>query len=203
MQEERRGIKEMLRDPRPIAGGADDPDPKDPKNPDPKDPDPKDPDPSTDKDTDHEAEAKKWKALARKHEAQAKANADAAKKLKELEDADKSEAQKAADKAAEAEKRAQEAEMRALRLEVAAEKNLTPAQAKRLAGTTKEELEADADELLESFKPAESSEGDDKSKTGPGGRPKERLKPGAGPDDDPEVNPDELAKKILSDSRGY
>lgn len=38
-----------------------------------------------------------------------------------------------------------------LRLEVAAAKGLTPAQAKRLVGTTKEELEADADEILEAF----------------------------------------------------
>ena len=51
-------------------------------------------------------------------------------------------------------KRAEAAEARALRHEVAAAKGLTPAQAKRLAGTTKEELEADADEILADFAPA-------------------------------------------------
>lgn len=39
-------------------------------------------------------------------------------------------------------------EARALRAEVALDKGLTVSQAKRLVGTTKEELEADADELL-------------------------------------------------------
>lgn len=39
-----------------------------------------------------------------------------------------------------------------IRLEVAAAKGLTPAQAKRLQGSTREELETDADDLLETFK---------------------------------------------------
>ena len=38
--------------------------------------------------------------------------------------------------------------MRALRAEVSNAKGLTPTQAKRLVGATREELEADADELL-------------------------------------------------------
>jgi hypothetical protein len=37
------------------------------------------------------------------------------------------------------------------RIEIGIEKGLTPKQAKRLQGTTKEELEADAEELLETF----------------------------------------------------
>lgn len=62
-------------------------------------------------------------------------------------DADKSEAEKRAA----AEQRATDAELRATRLEVAHAKGLTPAQAKRLVGATKEELEADADEILRDF----------------------------------------------------
>jgi hypothetical protein len=81
-------------------------------------------------------------------------------KVKQFEDADKSELEKVAAKAAEAEQRAAEAEARALRLEVAAAKGLTPSQAKRLIGGTREELEADADEILADFaaakKPADS-----------------------------------------------
>lgn len=46
------------------------------------------------------------------------------------------------------ERQAREAESRALRAEVANAKGLTPTQAKRLVGTTREELEADADELI-------------------------------------------------------
>lgn len=45
----------------------------------------------------------------------------------------------------------QAAELKALRLEVAAEKGLTPQQAARLQGATREELAADADALKELF----------------------------------------------------
>lgn len=62
-------------------------------------------------------------------------------------DADKSEAEKRAA----AEQRAADAELRALRLEVAHEKGLTAAQAKRLQGTNRDELMADADDLLTNF----------------------------------------------------
>lgn len=53
------------------------------------------------------------------------------------------------DRVAEIERQAKESEARALRAEVANAKGLTTAQAKRLVGATREELEADADELLE------------------------------------------------------
>lgn len=46
------------------------------------------------------------------------------------------------------EQQAKEAEARAMRAEVANAKGLTPTQAKRLVGSTREELETDADELL-------------------------------------------------------
>lgn len=93
-----------------------------------------------------------WKAEARKHEsrskewqAKAKANETAAQRLKELEDADKSEAEKALARAEAAEKRAAEAEAKALRAEIATEKGVPVA---LLAGNTREELEASAAELI-------------------------------------------------------
>lgn len=52
------------------------------------------------------------------------------------------------DRVAEIERQAKESEERAMRAEVANAKGLTPTQAKRLIGGTREELEADADELL-------------------------------------------------------
>jgi hypothetical protein len=52
------------------------------------------------------------------------------------------------DRVAEIERQAKDSETRALRAEVANAKGLTSSQAKRLVGSTKEELEADADELL-------------------------------------------------------
>lgn len=79
-------------------------------------------------------------------------------KLKELEDRDKTESQRLGEAADAYQKRAVEAEARALRLEVAAEKGLTPSQAKRLVGDSRDELEADADDLLENFKPPATSD---------------------------------------------
>lgn len=69
-------------------------------------------------------------------------------RLREFEDRDKTEAQKLAERAEAAEAALAALESNALRSEVALEKGLTPSQAKRLIGSTREELEADADELL-------------------------------------------------------
>lgn len=141
-------------------------------------------------DPDWKAEAEKWKAMARKHESQAKANADAAKRLKEREDAEKSETERAQERIAEAERKAAEAEAKVLRAEVAAAKGLSLAMARRLQGTTREELEADADELLTEFK---SRPGGDTLRS----RPTEKLRPGAVPNAEPEeTDPRKLAEKI-------
>jgi len=106
-----------------------------------------------------ETYVKKLRDEAAKYRTEAKANAEAAARLKEFEDRDKTEAEKAAGRLTAAEQRAAEAESRALRLDVAFEKGLTPAQAKRLVGTSREDLEADADEILRDFpvKPARPS----------------------------------------------
>lgn len=127
--------------------------------------------------TDWEAEATKWKALARKHETQAKENAGAATKLKELEDADKSEIDKLKEAAATEKRRADEAEARALRLEIAGEKGLTAAQAKRLVGSTREELEADADELLEAFGSKSAADEGKNGKSDKSDKPDARRRP--------------------------
>lgn len=110
-----------------------------------------------------------------------------AAKADELAEATKSEQEKAAEKAAAAERRATEAEKTALRIEVALDKapeGMPVAQirklAKRLAGDTREELEADADELFADFAP------DDDAAKEPKRRPQERLKPGAVPGAEPE-----------------
>jgi hypothetical protein len=71
-----------------------------------------------------------------------------AKKLDELTEAEKSEVQRANDRAAAAERRATELEAAQLRTSVAAAKKLPASLAARLQGSTKEELEADADALL-------------------------------------------------------
>lgn len=90
-----------------------------------------------------------------------------AAKFDELESASKTEAEKLAEKATTSERRATDAETRAMRLEVILDKlpeGTTPADmkrlvalSKRLVGSTREELEADASELLSTFKPAEDA----------------------------------------------
>lgn len=102
-----------------------------------------------------------------------------AAKAKQLEDAKKTESEKLTEKLTAAEKRAVDAESKALRLEVATAKGLTPAQAKRLVGSTKEELETDADELVASFGGAGDNSAGGKK---PAGRkPVEQLRPGGMP----------------------
>lgn len=91
------------------------------------------------------AEAAKWKAMARKHEEQAKANADKAKRLDALEEANKSELEKITARAEAAEKAAATAAAELLRSQVAAAKGVP---ANLIAGETQEALEAAADALL-------------------------------------------------------
>jgi hypothetical protein len=109
---------------------------------------------------------------------------------KSREDAEKSDQQKLEERATGAEKDAGEAKAEAARLKVALRKGLTETQAKRLVGQTEEDLEKDADELLESFK--SESGGEEPSR-----RPKERLRPGAAPSAEPEESdPAKLAGQV-------
>jgi hypothetical protein len=84
------------------------------------------------------SEAANWRTKAQQ----------AAEKLEEYEEANKSELEKAQTKATKAEQKAAEAEGRLLRFQVAAEKQLPKELISRLRGNTQEELAADADELL-------------------------------------------------------
>jgi len=72
-------------------------------------------------------------------------------------EADKSKSQldKVLEKVSALEERATKAEASAMRADVAQAKGLSAAQARRLHGNTREELEADADELLSMFKPSD------------------------------------------------
>lgn len=95
------------------------------------------------------AEAEKWKALSRKNEDNAKSNAEKAKQFDALEEANKSEIEKLQARVEAAEKwkadREQKDAAAATAAEVAKEKGV-PVSA--LRGSTREELEAHADELL-------------------------------------------------------
>lgn len=116
-------------------------------------------------------------------------------KVKEFEDLNKSEQEKLTERASELEQNLTTAQANAARYEIALEKGLTKSQAKRLVGSTREELEADAEELLTDL-------GVDDDKPSPSRRPTERLRPGAAPDAEPAKSASELADAVVK-ARGY
>jgi chromosome segregation ATPase len=156
-----------------------------------------------------ERDVEKWKGLSRKHEDRAKSNSDAATRLEEIENAQRSDLDKANDKAAKAEERATGAEKTAMQLEVALDKapeGMAISQirklAKRLHGSTRDELEADATELFADFKPDTGDGPEDEGRDGdegdkPRGRPKENLRTGAtGTTSPEETDPTKLAAQV-------
>lgn len=110
-----------------------------------------------------------------------------AAELDKLQDAQKTAEQRLNDQLAGLQKENDELKAAQLRFEVAQAKGLTPKQAARLRGTTREELEADADDLLEDFpKPVPVSQ-----------QPRESLRGGGKPDEEPEeTDPHKLAARI-------
>lgn len=76
--------------------------------------------------------------------------------------------------------KAGETSIETMRLRVALEKGLTPFQAKRLVGTTQDELEADADELVKSWG-GSGEEGEDDGEKPPSRQPR-RLANAGDPD---------------------
>ena len=154
-------------------------DPKDPPaTGDPKPDPPKDLGDAGKKALDEERKAR------REAEKQAK---DLADRLKTLEDKDKSEVEKLTEQVASLTKERDSAVQRADRLEVAVVKSLDEDKAKRittaakrLTGSTREELEADADEFLSTFATSDTPQ-----RTPLPGKPREDLKPGGGDPDKP------------------
>lgn len=127
-----------------------------------------------------------WKAEARKWEERAKANSDAAAKLKEIEDADKTEQQKLADQLQAAQADGSKSAAELLQLKVAMTKapaGMPAAQiaelAARLRGSTQEELETDADRFFALVGPGQATP---QQPPPPAGQtPVENLRPGALP----------------------
>jgi hypothetical protein len=160
-------------------------------------------------------------ALKTALEAERKRATDAENQLKQVRlqmanqaketDASKTELEKLADRVTAAEERANKAERQALVAEISRDKKLPPALAKRLTGSTAEELAADADDLLAAFGPAagDNSQGDKgatggtagasttTTDTGGAGRPKEALHDGAAAAEDADFDPKAVADDIL------
>lgn len=141
-----------------------------------------------------QSELQKWRSLARKHERQAK---DVSGRLKKYEDQNKTEAERLQEAAQESRTRAERAELNLRRREIAEERapeHATLAQikavAKRLSGDSDEDLEADADELFALLVP-------EPAKPRTPSRPRERLRGGGEPDEEPEEqDPRKLADLI-------
>lgn len=100
------------------------------------------------------AEAAKWKDVSLKAEARAnkaaataKANAGAAQKLAAIEDANKTEIQRATDRAVQAEERATQAEGRYHRTLAAAQHEIPPSLIDLITGSTEDEITASAEAL--------------------------------------------------------
>lgn len=91
------------------------------------------------------ADVEKWKSMARKHEDASKSKDERLKRLDEIEESQKTEAQKLIERAEKAEVRALELEVRAMRAEVASAKGVP---ANLITGSTKEEMEVAADALV-------------------------------------------------------
>lgn len=93
-------------------------------------------------------------------------------RLKEIEDRDKSEAEKLTERTRELESNLTTAQATALRYEIALDKGIPKSIASRLQGATREEMEADADELLKTIgatgKKPPSFDGGAKDKDAPG-----------------------------------
>lgn len=111
-----------------------------------------------------------WKSEARKWEKRAKENSDAAARLKEFEDSQKTDADRQAERLAELESTSRTSSAEAARLRVALRKGLPEDLVDRLRGESVEEIEQDADQLLALIQPEDRV---DLSR-----RPQERLKPG-------------------------
>lgn len=190
----------------PVVAGGDGPDDED--------------DDDDDEDGPAAVDVEKWKKQSRRHENRAKANKkelDAVKaELAELKKGqpDEDEVKKLTTKIGELTDDLAKERLERTRAEVAAEKGLTQAQAKRLQGSSREEMEDDADDLLEAFggnsdttdTDDDPDKGDDDGATAkekqptsaapPRKRPTEKLQSGGDKQQDPEPDVDEVVKKI-------
>lgn len=97
------------------------------------------------------AERKRAAAAEKTAKSSQKQIEDLSRQLQEFQDRDKTDAQKLTDAKTAAEKTAADAQARLMRYEVAAAKKLPAEWAARLQGSTQEDLEADADALMQAL----------------------------------------------------
>ena len=147
-----------------------------------------------------------WKRRARDNEQRAKMNADAAKRLQDIEDRDKTEQQRAADALAKAQREAAEAQAETVRYKAAATHGITGDDIDLIGSGDEETVMARAERLgqllAESRELAALREQTNHTRA-PSGRPVPNLRPGATPVD-VDVKPsqmDEVAQLVAA--RGW
>lgn len=116
---------------------------------------------------------------AKKFRLRAKENEDAAKRLAEIEESQKTETQKLTDKLNEATRQTGETALENARLRVALRHGLTEDQARRLIGSSEDELDADAEQLKASLGLTNTEE--TPSTPSLPQRPREQLRSGSQP----------------------
>ncbi|RDG37956.1 hypothetical protein [Streptomyces corynorhini] len=132
-----------------------------------------------------------WKAEARKWEVRAKENSTAAARLAELEDANKTEAQRLAERAAAAEQSATAAQAEALRWRIAARAGISDQDAEIfLTGTSEEALTRQAERLVALRTPAPAAQ--DTTPQPQSHAPVEALRPGALPNPPEPTLPEQI-----------
>lgn len=135
------------------------------------------------------AEVEKWKGLARKHEGRASKNAEAAQRLKEIEDANKSELQRSQEALTEAQRERDEARADHSRVMAAAAHNLPVDLIDDLGTGTDEEINGRAERFAVAIETRAqelanemvNQSGGGRNGFTTGGRPVESMRPGSSP----------------------
>jgi hypothetical protein len=153
-----------------------------------------------------------WKSMARKNEDRAKANADAAKELKAIKDAGKSELERAQEALAETTRERDEARASHERVMAAAMHDLPVELIDDLGSGTSEEISARAERFATAINSraqqlaeqiaASRNGGSEPWYPGTGRRPVESLRPGSAPaSGGTPATPDGIFRKMVEDAR--
>jgi hypothetical protein len=153
----------------------------------------------------------KWRKAAQRHERTARDNSAAATKLQKLEDANKSELQKAVDAQAAAERERDAVRSEHTRLVAAAAHDLEPDMAGFLGDGTEDEINARADQLAGLIRSAaeklaaqlvEQTNQQGNGGRAPGGarnrRPVESMRPGAAPAGSAATSANDMFRQLLT-----
>jgi hypothetical protein len=132
-----------------------------------------------------EQEIAHWKEMARKNEARARENRDKALRFDAIEEANKTELQRATERAERAEKLAEETRAQSFRVAAIAQYELPADIAPLLQGATEDEINASAEGFAriinERVQALTSRNGNGQPERQTGGRPIEMMRPGAAP----------------------